>query len=232
MNLFRVRRAGHQHDERRQVVVQRAEAVGGPCAEAGAAGDLVARLHVGDRRLVVDRLGVHAADEAHVVDHLGRVRQQLADPHPALAVLGEFVFRRGDRKAGLLGGHPGKPLTHSHTVGQVLVEILLHLRLVVVEVHLRRAADHVEIDHVLRLGSEMGEVLPHRLGRFRRAAEPIRSHQRTQRRPADGIRPATKKLPPRLGFDPFFIGIHVGPHFFAADFADVRGFISRELYYS
>ena len=42
--------------------------------EARPAGDLVAGLHVGDGRLVVDRLGVHAADEAHVVDHLGRVQ--------------------------------------------------------------------------------------------------------------------------------------------------------------
>ena len=53
-------------------VIQRAEAVGSPGAEAGAAGDLVAGLHVGDGRLVVDGLGVHGADEAHVIHHLGR----------------------------------------------------------------------------------------------------------------------------------------------------------------
>ena len=39
-------RLGDQHDERRQVVVERAEAVRSPCAEARPAGDLVAGLHV------------------------------------------------------------------------------------------------------------------------------------------------------------------------------------------
>src|SRR3712207_8524262 len=40
---------------------------------------LVAGLHATDGRLVVDGLGVHRADEAHVVDHLRRPRQQLDD---------------------------------------------------------------------------------------------------------------------------------------------------------
>ncbi len=84
LHLFGVGRLGHQHDERRQVVVHRAQAVRHPRPQAGPAGDLVARLHVADGRLVVDGLGLHAADEAHVVDHLGQVRQQLADPHAAL----------------------------------------------------------------------------------------------------------------------------------------------------
>ena len=46
LHLLGVGRLGDQHDERRQVLVQRAEAVGGPRAEAGPAGDLVAGLHV------------------------------------------------------------------------------------------------------------------------------------------------------------------------------------------
>ena len=41
-------------------------------------------------------------------------------------------------------------------VGQVLVVPLLHHRLVVEQVHLRRAADHVQVDDVLGLGREVG----------------------------------------------------------------------------
>ena len=40
-------------------------------------------------------------------------------------------------------------------VGQVLVVPLVHRRLVVIHVHLRRPADHVQIDHLLGLGGEM-----------------------------------------------------------------------------
>ena len=73
--LLVVRGAGDQDDEGGEVVVEGAQTVGDPGAEAGAAGDLVAGLHVGDGGLVVDGLGVHRADEAHVVDHFGRVGQ-------------------------------------------------------------------------------------------------------------------------------------------------------------
>jgi hypothetical protein len=74
LHLLGVGRPGDEDDERRQVLIERAEAVGRPCAEAGPAGHLVAGLHVGDGGFVVDRLGVHGADEAHVIDHTGRVR--------------------------------------------------------------------------------------------------------------------------------------------------------------
>ena len=183
LQLLGVRRLGHQHDERRQVVVERAQAVRGPGAQARPAGDLVAGLHVGDRRLVVDRLGVHAPDEAHVVDHPGRVGQQLADPHAALAVPGELVLRRGDREPLLARGHRRQPLAHPDRVGQVLVVELVHLRLVVVQVHLRRPADHVQVDHLLGLG---GEVQP------RRPADGPPSGDRPRCPPAwaDGARPS------------------------------------------
>ena len=54
-----------QHDERRQVLVRAAEAVAEPGAHARPAGNLAAGLNVGDRRVVVDRLGVHRLDRWH-----------------------------------------------------------------------------------------------------------------------------------------------------------------------
>ncbi len=207
--LLPVRRYGDKHDECWQIFVERAEPIGCPGAQARFAGDLVARLHVRDRRLMVDRVGVHAADEAHVVDHLGRVRQQFADPHPALAVLSEFVFRRGDRKPGLARGHAGEPLAVANRIRQILIEKILHLRLVVVQVHLRRSADHVQIDDVLRLRGEVRQVFLDVLnGRFRRTEQLLGTQQRRQRGEPDGAGSAAKELPSRFSSHPFLKGIH------------------------
>ena len=80
----------NEHDERREVVIERAEAVGGPRAHRGSPGHLVPGAEKSDRRIVVDRLGVHGADEAEVVGDFLRVRQRVADLHAAAAALGEI----------------------------------------------------------------------------------------------------------------------------------------------
>ena len=49
--------------------------------------------------IVVDRLGVHRRDDAEVVGDSRGVRQQLADPGAALAVLREVERRAGAREA-------------------------------------------------------------------------------------------------------------------------------------
>jgi hypothetical protein len=46
-------------------------------------------------------------------------------------------------------------LAAADRIGQVLVVHLEHLGLVVVQVHLRRAADHVQVDDVACLGREV-----------------------------------------------------------------------------
>ncbi len=79
-----------EHDERRQVVVHRTEAVRKPRAHRRPAGDLRAGLEERDRRIVVDRFGAHRFDEADVVDDPAVMGQQLAEPCAGLAVLGEF----------------------------------------------------------------------------------------------------------------------------------------------
>ena len=213
LNLLSVRWLGDEHDEGRQVLVERAEAVGDPGAEAGAAGDLVPGLDVGDRRFVVDRLGVHAPDEANVVDHLRHVRQHLAHPHVVLAVLGELVFRGRNRESLLPRGHRREPLALPDRIRQVLVVVLAHLGLVVVQVHLRRAADHVQVDHLLRLGGEVGHRVLRR-GR-RPASEPgpaaarrPPAHQRCQGGAAHGVGPPAEELPAGLVTHVIFKEVH------------------------
>ncbi len=193
LHLLRVGRLGDHDHERRQVLVERAEAVGRPRAEAGPAGDLIAGLHHGDGRLVVDGVGVHGADEAHVVHHLGRRGQQLRHPHAALAVLRELELRRGDGEARLAAGHAREPLTHADGVGQVLVEHGVHLGLVVVEVHLRRPADHVQVDDLLGLGRVV-ERDGIGLALAVVAAGQTLAEQRRQGRPADGVDAAAEEL--------------------------------------
>ena len=67
--------AREQDDEGRQVLVLAPQAVGDPRPHARPARELRAGLHERDRRVVVDRLGLHRADQADVVGDRGRVRQ-------------------------------------------------------------------------------------------------------------------------------------------------------------
>ncbi len=226
LDLFLIGRLRHQDHERRQVLIERAESVGGPGAQAGPAGDLVAGLHGGDGRLVVDRLGVHRANEAHLIDHLGRVRQQFAHPHATLAMSGKLELGRSNRKACLAAGHGREALPHAHRIGQVLVEPLGHLGLVIVQVHLRRAADHVQVDDVLGLAREMRSGLRLKLlgpGAFL-------GQQAGQRTPADGVHGLAEEVPAGQQLQRFTNGVHGdSPSLPAAcGLASLSGLLSRK----
>ncbi len=144
-----------QHDECRQVLVEATETVGDPRAHAGPARELRAGLHERDRRVVVDRLGLHRADERDVVRDLRGMRQELAEPCAALAVLPELEDRWGNRETLLPGGHRGDPLAHPHRVGQLDPAALAEGRLVIEQVHLRRRARLEQVDHPLRPRGEV-----------------------------------------------------------------------------
>ena len=79
------------------------------------------------------------------------VRQQLADPGAALAVLGELEHRRDARERLLPRRHAGDPLAHADRGGQLLAVVLRELRLVVEQVDVRRPARHEQVDHALGL---------------------------------------------------------------------------------
>ena len=107
------------HDERRQVLGLAAQAVAEPRPEARPAGLLDAGLDERDGRVVVDRLGVHRPDEAHVVGDLAGVRQQFAEPRARPCRAGANLnFGGDDREALLPAGHAGEPLAHADRVGQ------------------------------------------------------------------------------------------------------------------
>ena len=94
--------AVEHHDEAGQVLVHRAEAVVHPRAQRRAAALQLAGVHHQHGRAVDRRLGGHRVQERDVVDALAEVREQVADPFAALAVLVELPPRLDDAALVLL----------------------------------------------------------------------------------------------------------------------------------
>ena len=162
-----------------------AQAVVEPGSDARTSRDLVAALHECHAGSVVDALGVHRADEAESVGHLGRVRQQLRQPGAAVAMLGEGVRGADERDRALVARHPGEPLAAPDAVGQLLPCLCDEQRLVVVEVELGWTTRLKEIDHPLRLGRvmEAAEHAPAAVGADRRPAKHLREGDPTETHP-------------------------------------------------
>ena len=126
----------------------------------GVAGLLRAGVDEGDAGIVVDRLGVHRADDADLVGDLRGVRQQVADPLAALAALFERGEAFADGEIFLAGGHAGDALALADGVGQILAVDFVEPGLVVEEIDVRGTAGLEQIDDALRLGREVRTVLP------------------------------------------------------------------------
>ena len=144
--------AGHQHDERGQILVLAAEAIAEPRAHRRAAGKLRTGVHEERGRVVIERLGVKALHEADVVHDGPELREQFAQPHAGLAVLRELVGRREE-----LGVLPDlrEPDVLYQFLGHLLAVALGQLRLGIEQVEMRRAAGLEEVDDVLGLGREV-----------------------------------------------------------------------------
>ena len=147
------RRTGEQNHVGGQVAVFGAEAIRDPCTEAGPPPLAKAGVQKHLRRGVVDLIGVQGLHHADVVRHGAQVRQQLAQLQAALAMALKFEF--GARQLHLAADE-GKALALSQLLGAVLAVHLLQQRLVVVQIQLRRRADHVQVNDVLGLGGKVG----------------------------------------------------------------------------
>ena len=103
-------------------------------------------------------------DEGDVVDDLGGVRQQFADPGAGLAVLLENLnMDAAHGKVALAGGHAGDALAHADGARAGRCPGSLgECGLVVEEIDLGGAAGLVEEDDALGLGREVGS--PQRRG--------------------------------------------------------------------
>ena len=72
--------AREQHHEARQILILAAQAVSRPTADRGVAEVLIARVEQQFGRRVIELIGVHRAEEAHLVGHLLEVRQAVGNP--------------------------------------------------------------------------------------------------------------------------------------------------------
>ena len=197
---------GGQCHEGGQVGVPAAEPVAHPRAHARPAGDHRAGLEQHRSRVMVDGLGVHALDHAHVVDDMGQVVQRLAQPSAGLAVAGELERTRGAGERFLAGGHRGLALGRVNGFGHLLPETLGQVRLVVEEIHLRRAAGLEQINHPLGLGRKVRQA-----GQAADLVAPGRPgiEQRPKRDPAQAQRAALEEGAPGLLHVEFGQRIHV-----------------------
>ena len=182
---LRIRRSARSRNERdkgRQVRVVRAEAIRHPCAKRGPTADLMPGLQQRHRWIVIDRLGVQRADEADLIRELRGVRQQLTQPHAALAMLRKLEHRRRDGEALLPRRHAREPLLATHGVRQILVKLRGEPRLVIKQIELRRRTRLREPDDALRprrkVSRRRGKELWIREGSEGEALEPVATRKR------------------------------------------------------
>ena len=149
----------NEDDIRREIFIHAPQTIGNPRAHARRTGKLRARIDEGDPGIVVDRLGVHGADDRHFVGNPGGVGKEVADPLAALSPLLERDDAFADGKGRLAGGHARDPLALTDGGGQVLPVELFQRELVIKEVDVRGTARLEEVDDPFRLGREVGRAL-------------------------------------------------------------------------
>src|SRR5690606_13646611 len=97
-------------------------------------------------------------------------------------------------------------------------EPLVHPRLIVERLHLRRRADEVEVDGAIGLGREVRQVGAAGPLDSRRGAAELRSEHGRERDAAEAASAAGEELPPGFGQDTFVSGVHfvLPPYLFSA----------------
>ena len=106
---------------------------------------------------MVDRLGVHRADQADVVRNGTNAWQELAQPAAGLAVLAEGFQRREDGVGLLRRRHGRETRRGPHRFGQFLQSHRRETGFVVEEIHLRGPAALPEQDDTLGPGGKVGQ---------------------------------------------------------------------------
>ena len=147
-----------KHDECGQLLRFAAEAVGDPRPHRRESGQDEAAVGHEHRRTVQRGLALHRMDEGHLINVAGELRQQIAHPAAALAVLPE-----GPVALLAVARLRGKEL---HVAGRVERRAIpLHeVGLVVERVEMREAAGAEDVDHRLRLGRKHRWLRGERIG--------------------------------------------------------------------
>ncbi len=144
-------------DEAGQVFVFGSQAVDDPGAHRRAKQVRGAAMKEERRGSMGDAFGVHAVQEAEIIDVAGHVRKQLGDPAAGFAVLGEFPGRLHDslRRIAFAGVGSLAGVVKRHLLAIVRGEP----RLVVERIDLADAALHEQKDDALGTGSEVRRLV-------------------------------------------------------------------------
>ncbi len=184
-----------QHDETGQVVVFAAETVVDPRAHRGPAGDDRAGVHERVRRVVVDLLGLHRANDRNLIRDFAEVRKDMGELLAGLPPALELVLR--SERLEFLPLKLRDLLAFGERLRHRLAVQLGQFWFVVERLEVRRAAGHAQEDHALGLDRQgrrihhAGPLLPGRLGQ---AAAGI--HQRTKRSQAKADAGLTQEAAP------------------------------------
>ena len=163
-------------DERREIAVFRSQAIAHPRAEARPGEGKGAGVDAEGRLVVIGMVGLHRADHAQIIDTLAHPRKQLADLRSRLPMRGELPLRAFEKH--LKGALPPLELRHRDCLPGIGDEP----RLRIPRFDMRHPATHVEEDHPLGPGGEVGGTGGERIGRrgFRPARRGLTGEQLTQ----------------------------------------------------
>ena len=150
----------HHGDEGRQVFVFGPQPVARPRAHAGVTRKLIPGVHVGDGRVVVDRLRVQALDDTNVVGDRLNIGQQVADPRAVFTAKFTRLQRRHHGIRALPARHPGEALRALDRRGDFQARVFVQHRFVVEKIDVREAAALKQAQHALRLRRKMGQARP------------------------------------------------------------------------
>ena len=100
---------------------------------------------------MIDGVGIEGMDQAKIVRQPGGVREQFTHPNPALALPGELKSR-WRYKLLLASSHRGDTLPLADGLGQLGLEKLMQVRLVIEKIHLARGTGHEQENDAFRLG--------------------------------------------------------------------------------
>ncbi len=148
---------GSQHNEAGQVTALAAQPVSDPRTHAGPAGNERTGVHERVRRVVVDLLCGHRADDADFIRDPADVRQCAGDRLAGLAEVLKLMLRPEAFQL-LLALKLGNRLAVGDRLGHRLAVHLGELRLVVERLKVRRPAGHAEVNHPLGPGREVQRI--------------------------------------------------------------------------
>src|ERR1700734_387899 len=159
---------------------------------------------------MIDGVGIHGFDDGEVVHHARRVGQQFAHPSPGLSMLPKRPVGWCYWEMRLTGSHASQLLVAANGIGHVHVELRSEARLVIQEIHLRRATRHKEIDGTFCLRRKMRQTevvsfidqgcLDIRPGS--KASNARFTKESCQRGPSQHLARATEEAPARLDRSP------------------------------